>query len=160
MEFILIIIIAIVIVFLLMNKNEVNENVDGISAELCQMLHLIEAFANTPFWRDECGLVMVIPVNNSGDMYRPDSKRLQVSLLLYREDEQTIKLCSQNDDITSRFKLVQEGRDFSYIATTYCTFNSNYKKIMPLLYERVHSEFPNISFKFDGSRISTNSMSE
>ncbi len=32
MEFILIIIIAIVIVFLLMNKNEVNENVDGISA--------------------------------------------------------------------------------------------------------------------------------
>ncbi len=158
---ILLIVIAIIVIVLI-SKNEKepveNENLDAITSEVIQLMRETKKFANSPYWKDECGLVMVIPVNNNGDLYRPDSSRLRVSILLYRDDIQTIQLFSQNEEITSRFELTQEDNNFSYIATTYCTFHSNYKTVMSLLNERVQAEFPDIPFKFDGSRILVNSM--
>jgi len=158
MWIVLIIVAIIVIVLVSKNKSEPAENLDGISTELMQLLRDVIKFANSPYWKDECGLVMVIPVNDNGDMYRPDSKRLRVSILLYRDDIQSIKLFSQNEDITSRFELVQEDNNFSYMATTYCTFHNNYKTVMAALNERVQKEFPEAQLKFDGSRILANSV--
>lgn len=163
MWFLLIAIVAVLLIIIVKkNKKEdvQNENLDGIFSELCQLLYEVKKFANSPYWRDESGLVMVIPVNDDGDMYRPNANRLRISILLYRDDERSINIFSQNEDITSRFKLIQEGNNFSYMATTYCTFQSNYKKVMPLLNERVQAEFPKIQFIFDGSRISVNRISD
>lgn len=158
MWIVLIIVAIVVIVLISKNKNEPVENLDGITSELLQLLRDVIKFANSTYWKDECGLVMVIPVNDNGDMYRPDSKRLRVSILLYRDDIQSINLFSQNEDITSRFELVQEDNNFSYMATTYCTFHNNYKKVMSTLNDRVQSEFPEVQFKFDGSRILAHSV--
>lgn len=158
MWIVLIIVAIIVIVLISISKSEPAENLDGISTELIQLLRDVIKFANSLYWEDECGLVMVIPVNDNGDMYKPDSKRLRVSILLYRDDIQSINLFSQNEDITSRFELVQEDNNFSYMATTYCTFHTNYKKVMATLNQRVQNEFPEGQFEFDGSRILANSV--
>lgn len=156
---ILLIVIAIIaIVVIPKNKNESEEDLDDVASELMQLLRDVIKFANSPYWKEECGLVMVIPVNDNGDMYRSDSKRLWVSLLLYREDIKSIKLFSQNEELTSRFELVQEDNDFSYITTTYCTFYTDYKKVMAFLNKRVQIEFPEEQFRFDGSRILANSV--
>lgn len=154
----LIVIAIIAIVAISRNKREPEENLDGITSELFQLLRDVIKFANSPYWKEECGIVMVIPVNDSGDMYRPDSNRVRVSILLYRDDIQSINLFSQVEDITSRFELVQEDIYFSYMATTYCTFHNNYKSVMAALNERVKKEFPEVQFKFDGSRILANSV--
>lgn len=154
----LIVIAIIAIVAISRNKREPEENLDGITSELFQLLRDVIKFANSPYWKEECGIVMVIPVNDSGDMYRPDSNRVRVSILLYRDDIQSINLFSQGEDITSRFELVQEDIYFSYMATTYCTFHNNYKSVMAALNERVKKEFPEVQFKFDGSRILANSV--
>lgn len=156
-------IFAVVVIVLaanaIKNKNTMREDLGAISQELAGLLSMVQGFVHSTYWEGEVGLVMVIPVNSRGDLYRPGADRIRVSVLLYRDDPDSIRLFSQTEEIISRFRLVQEDRNFSYMATTYCTFQSDYEKVMPTLYAYVQQQFPGVPFNFDGSRIMTDGRS-
>lgn len=139
-------------------KRKVANKYSGLADEVIQLLKMIQNFTNSPYWEEEAGLVMLIPVNAKGEMYRPNSDRIRVSVLLYRDDAKTINIFSQGQEIVNRFKLVREGNSYSYVADTWIYFNDKYKEVMPVINTRVRQAFPHVDFKFDGSRVMTNKL--
>lgn len=123
--------------------------------ETISKLKVLEQYSHLPFMGEECGLVMIIPVNSEGDLYNRFSDRLKISLLLYTNDMNIISSYEPRTDISSSFKLVREDNSLFYISTTYSTLYGEYKQFMPQLNATVRETFPNIEFEFDGSRIMT-----
>lgn len=153
--------ILVLIVAIIKIPKPKEENLDGVYVELFQLLQAVYEFTNSVYWKENSGLVMVIPVDDNNNMYSPNSCRLNISIVLYDDNSEVINLCSRNhQDFISRFKLIKSTTSaiYSYSANTVCSFNSNYKAVMPRLYTYVQSKFPNIKFTFDGSRIMAQNM--
>ncbi len=158
MWFILIVIVAIVIISLNNSAKERKSNQEKnipLIQETIMKLRTLEQYSLLPFMGEECGLVMIIPVNNEGDQYNRRSDRLKISLLLYTNDMNIISSYEPRTDIASYFHLVREDDTMSYISTTYSTLHGEYKAFMPQLNLAVREAFPNVEFEFDGSRVMT-----
>lgn len=137
-------------------SREPAENLDDLSKELIYLMKCALKFANSFYWKGECGALMVLPVNKNGDLYKSDTDRLEVSIVLYRDDIKTINLFTQDeqfDEFNAYFKLTHSGSSYIYAATTSGTFSTDYKRAMPVFNRCVLSAFPDISFNFNGSRI-------
>lgn len=156
------IILAIIIVVVVLSVSSSSktdkqnqENNIPLIQETIAKLKVLEQYSHLPFMGEECGLVMVIPVNDVGDLYNPRSDRLKISLLLYTNDMNIISSYEPRTDIASSFRLVKEDNSLFYVSTTYSRLHGEYKKFMPHLNAAVHEAFPNVEFEFDGSRVMT-----
>ena len=123
--------------------------------ETISKLKILEQYSHLPFIEEECGLVMIIPVNSEGDLYSPRSDRLKISLLLYNHDMNIISSYEPRTDIASSFQLIEEDNSLFYISITYSTLFGEYRQFMPLLDVAIKKAFPNVEFEFDGSRVMT-----
>lgn len=124
-----------------------------IIQETISKLKILEEYSHHPCVEEECGLVMVIPINEAGDLYFPHSDRLKISLLLYTRDMNTISFFEQQTEISTLFQLKDEDNSFNYINITYGRFHGTYKEFMLQLNAAVEEAFPNVKVEFDGSRV-------
>lgn len=153
-----IVIVALILCFSGSDKEDISVTYKWLLDEVVEKLRIIQEFTNSPFWDTESGLTMILPVNELGEMYRPDSNQIEISILLYENNPETIKLCTHTNGILEHFRLVQVDRSFQYKTNTIGTFRCNYRAMMSAIHKRVASEFPNVPFEFDGSRILTKKM--
>lgn len=156
-------IVFIVIVALILcssgnNKKDIFEENKGLLDEVVEKLRIIQEFTNSRHWDKESGLTMLLPVNADGEMYSPNSDRIEISILLYEDDPDAIEFYTRTSNISDYFRLVHTDGHFQYKTNTIWTFHCNYRVMMSAINKRVVSEFPSVQFEFDGSRILTNKM--
>lgn len=159
--------VAVVVVILLFVacyyylKQEDSSSCNGednatIIDETISILEIVGKFGSSAA-TDQCGLVMIIPVDSSENMYSAKSDKLRISLLLYTDDRYLVSIYEAGcPEIKSRFELISEtDGTLSYVGYTYSHFSGSYKSFMPHCFEEIRRAFPNTEFKFDGSRVMT-----
>lgn len=160
----MIIIVILIGVLLFAAKDTVNTNAQNqekntsLIRETIAKLKILEQYSHLPYMGEECGLVMIIPTDQEGDLYNPRSDRLKISLLLYTNNMETISSFEPRTEISSCFRLTRENNSLSYICFSSCPLFGDYKKFMPQLNEAVKEAFPNVKFEFDGSRVMTSHL--
>lgn len=158
MWIIILIIFTIFIVLIVLGNNLATKN-DNILVvdETLAALNILQDFSQHPYFSNECGLVTIIPINKSGEMYAPNSDRLEISILLYGDNINMINHFAKQTNIENLFRLEQRNNNICYVTTT-LEFCGSYKKLMKQLNSEVQKEY--INTEFDGSRIMIKSLKQ
>lgn len=165
MTFIIIGIIVVIIIAIISSSrgnSAISENDKTVIREVLSYIESVRLLfvGQSPLNGETIGCFQIIPVNENKEMYRPNSCRVLLMVLLYDEydwKEQSVlttaKLNSSPFGAYFHTEIISGNKQFA--AYTAGRFSSDYKTFMSHLYNEVNAAYPG-KFRFDGSRIMSN----
>ena len=112
---------------------------------------------------EEFSQTMIIPIDSSGQMYRPSSDQLEFSFHCGSDSEFWLpQVIRDTDDVFQLeftrdvFNNVSSGRRNRLVVRTAGRFDCPYKEMMNVVYKLLKENYPQLKLQFDGSRIMFN----
>lgn len=158
-------IVVVVIIAGLFSGNGTTDISEQDRSVIREVLSYIESVrllfeGRSPLNGETIGCFQIIPINENKEMYRPNSCRVLLMVLLYDEYDwkvQSVLTTAElnNSPFGAYFHTEIISGNKQFVAYTAGRFSSDYKSFMSHLYNEVNASYPG-KFRFDGSRIMSN----
>lgn len=140
-------------------KSDSNNSNDAVVAEVLSYIESVRLlFVGDPRLDGETlGCFNIVPINENNGMYKPDSCRVMLMVLLYDDYAwkiQSILATAESNDSLFGIQYHLENRDSLkvFVAYTAGRFKKKYKSFMSQLYKEVNNAYPG-RFRLKDSQI-------
>lgn len=129
----------------------------GVISEVDEALKQIFLFRkDSRFWEEESDLLMLLPINQNGQLYAQDSEYIKLELLLYEHPDEYFFAYTKPKYLNDFDFVIEDGNDLIIKRTRVPYFELNYKQAMFQLFNHLNSKYPEYDWKYDKGRIMTN----